>query len=76
MEPAQDRIEVRLLERGRISARWYIGRRLQDAAIIMEEQLIGLLLSWPQAPLELHGRAVVLTEKLWAEGFSVRRVGG
>jgi hypothetical protein len=68
----QDRIELRRLERGRISARWYTGRVLHDAATVTEEQLVGLLLSWPQAPLGLHGRAIVFTEKLWAEGFAVR----
>jgi hypothetical protein len=47
---------------------------LHDAALVTEEQLVGLLRSWPPAPLELHGRAIVFTEKLWAEGFSVRRV--
>jgi len=72
----QDRVELRRLERGQISARWYTGRSLQDAAIVMEEQLIGLLLSWARAPLELHGRAIVSAEKLWAEGFSVRVAGG
>jgi hypothetical protein len=74
MQSGQDRIELRLLERGRISARWYTGRVLHDAAIVTEEQLVGLLRSWPPAPLELHGHAVVFTEKLWAEGFRVRRV--
>jgi hypothetical protein len=39
----QDRIELRRLERGRISVR-------------------------------LHGQAIVFAEKLWAAGFSMRRV--
>jgi hypothetical protein len=49
---------------------------LHDMLVIMEKQLVGLLLSWPRAPLELHGRAIVFAEKLWAEGFSVRVAGG
>jgi hypothetical protein len=49
---------------------------LHDTALVTEEQLVGLLRSWPRAPLERHGRAIVFAEKLWAEDFSVRVAGG
>jgi hypothetical protein len=50
----QDRIEIRRLARGRISARWCKGRVLHDAVLVAEERLVGLLLSWPRARLSLH----------------------